>query len=113
MSDVSFANFAEWEKAILAAVDDLAADTEASMRDLAQRIAKREEAAAPDRSRVKAAFTVEESRPSANEYVIDVGPEPWQGTRLAHFEFGTSKQPPRPFMRPITLEEWAEWNPGR
>ena len=108
-------NFTEWERAVQVASADLIAATEASLKDLALRIGEREKRAAPNRSRIRAeeTITVTEDRPTTDVYVLDVGPEPWEGIRLAHYEFGTSRQAPRPFMRPIIADEWNRWDPSR
>lgn len=109
---VSIENIDEWADAYIEALEDMVADTVTSLHSLGDRIAQREQRAAPDRSRINAQFTVQRGA-YGHVFYVDVGPDPWEGIRMAHYEFGTRRQPPRPFMRRIVLEEAAGWNPAR
>lgn len=109
---VDFENLDQWARELDQALQDMQVKAETSLLRLGERIAILQERAAPDRSRVDPDFTIQAGRAGTVSYV-DVGPDPWQGIRLAHYEFGTRRQPPRPFMRRIVYEQAANWDPMR
>jgi hypothetical protein len=116
VSGITTENLDAWADALITAFEQKVVDAETGLLRLGERIAKRENAEAPDRTKRgisgRDTITVDAGRDGDISYV-DVGPSPWAGIRLAHFEFGTRRQPPRPFLRRIVYEEAARWDPNQ
>lgn len=107
---------ADWSRAVEANFARLGHDSETALYRLADDIADEERATAPRSagkriSRRHGASSIGTKRGRDTKGVfVDVGPTR-KGFWLAFQEFGTSKQAPRPFMRPAIERCIARWKP--
>lgn len=105
---------AEWGQAVETEFARLNIESEQDLLDLGHDIEQGMKSGAPlsvgkriSRRHARASIDVKRGRDSKGVYV-DVGPTR-KGFWLAFYEFGTSKQPPRPFMRPAIERAIAGW----
>ncbi|MBK9181412.1 MAG: hypothetical protein IPM45_18020 [Acidimicrobiales bacterium] len=92
------------------ATDDMKADAERSLRRLADDMASRMTATAPRLTGAGAATIAVTDASADSLVVLDIGPDA-SAFYLAFYEWGTSHQPPRPFLRPAVEQAVAAWQP--
>lgn len=105
---------AAWESAVATEFARLNIESEKDLLDLAHDIERGMKDGAPlstgkriSRRHARSSIDVKQGRDRRGVYV-DVGPTR-KGFWLAFYEFGTSRQPPRPFMRPAIERAIARW----
>lgn len=111
MAAVQFDDLDGWATSLTKVAETLVARAEQQLVELAPRLEAEMRAAAPKpRKGTRAATIHTKVRKGKRRTVIDIGPTP-EAFSLVFDEFGTSRQPARPWVRPVLAAGWAGWNP--